>query len=112
MAEAIMTFYSENSWTRIAKRETKIWLHIILQVVGSAMAIYGIAIYIDYKEEWHSRHFVSMHALTGFISMIFLIITCINGVAAFFAQRMKSVVKPVFNKLFHNLMGLAAFVVG
>lgn len=109
MAEAILTFYSENSWTRIAKRETKIWLHIILQVVGSALAIYGIAIYIDSKTR---NHFQSMHAKTGLVSMIFLVITLLNGVAAFFAQRMKVIVKPVFNKLFHNLMGLTAFVVG
>lgn len=112
MAEAIMTFYSENSWSRITKRETKIILHIILQVVGSALAIAGICIYIDFKTVGNQKHFVSMHALTGIISMVFLICTCVNGVAAFFAQRMKTVVKPVFNKLFHNVMGLAAFVVG
>lgn len=49
MAEAIMTMYSENSWTKITTRKTKTLIHIFLQVIGSVMAITGISIEINSK---------------------------------------------------------------
>lgn len=49
MAEAIMTLYSANSWTKMTTRKTKTLTHIFLQVVGSVMAITGISIEINSK---------------------------------------------------------------
>lgn len=135
MAEAIMTLYSENSWTKITTRKTKTLIHIFLQVVGSVMAIAGISIEINSKpvpglvwikyfevgfgkfnyllfSETHQEHFSTTHGILGLISFIFLILTCLNGVAAFLAREMKFYVKPVYNKMCHNLTAMIAFVVG
>lgn len=112
MAEAILTFYSENSWTKMTKRSTKRYLHVILQIIGSGMAIVGIVIYIIDRGDRGKAHFNSTHGILGLISLIFLIITCLNGATAFFAIRMKMVIKPIYNKMFHNVMGILAFTVG
>lgn len=112
MAEAILSFYSENSWTKMTKRTTRKYLHVILQIIGSAMAIAGIIIYIIENGNRGRVHFGTTHGLLGLISLIFLIITCLNGTTAFFALRMKLVIKPIYNKMFHNVMGILAFTVG
>lgn len=112
MAEAILSFYSENSWTKMTKRSTKRYLHVILQIIGSGMALTGIFIYIIDRENRGKIHFNSTHGILGLISLTLLIITCLNGATAFFAVRMKMVIKPVYNKMFHNVMGISAFTVG
>lgn len=112
MAEAILSFYTENSWTKMTKRSTKTYLHVVLQILGSGMAIVGISIYIIDRGNRGKIHFNSTHGILGLISLIFLIITCLNGATAFFAIRLKTVIKPIYNKMFHNVMGILAFVVG
>lgn len=112
MAEAILCFYSENSWTKMTQRSTKRYLHVILQIIGSGMAIVGIVIYIIENGNRGRAHFGTTHGTLGLIALIFLIITCLNGATAFFAIRMKVVIKPIYNKIFHNVMGILAFTVG
>lgn len=112
MAEAILSFYTENSWTKMTRRSTKTYLHVFLQILGSGMAITGIVIYIAYREDQKKIHFNSTHGILGLISLVFLIITCLNGATAFFAIRIKMVIKPIYNKMFHNVMGILAFTVG
>lgn len=109
MAEAIMSLYSGNSWTQATTRDTKKTIHWVMQVIGSALAIAGISIRINAKDK---DHFQSVHAITGLISMIFLIITCCNGVSALWSRELRTYVKPIYTKLLHNVTAISAFVLG
>lgn len=109
MAEGILTLYSANVWSKMTKKFTKTTLHWVLQVFGSGFGIAGSALIIDLKD---GNHFVSIHAITGLISMVFLVITFLNGITAYYATKLRGCVKPVYNKLFHNCAALMAFVVG
>lgn len=109
MAEGILTIYSKNTWSKMTSKKTKTALHWILQVVGCALALAGNAIEIQSKSR---NHFVSMHAKLGLVSMVFMVISLVNGVAALFAMDLKRFVKPVYNKIFHSTMSIVCFVTG
>lgn len=49
---------------------------------------------------------------SGLASFVFLIITMLNGVANLFSREMRTLVKPVYQRFFHNLMALVTFVLG
>lgn len=52
--------------------------------------------------------------LSGLISLILLSIGLINGIGALWSRKFSKLtkIKPVFTKLLHNVIGIAAFVVG
>lgn len=108
MAEGILTFYSANAWCRLHGRRTNKHLHWVLQVVGAAMSIAGCV--IEYYD--NTRHLRSIHSVVGLISLVFLFVTLLNGLSAMWATEMRAWVKPVYNKFFHNLCGLLAFIIG
>lgn len=62
MAEAIMVFYSPNSWTYFHSYRTKKHLHWILQAVAAVFIVVGNVIIIVIKK---TPHFKSPHAITG-----------------------------------------------
>lgn len=62
--------------------------------------------------ESHQEHFSTTHGILGLISFIFLMLTCLNGITAFLATPLRFYIKPLYNKMFHNLMAMIAFVVG
>lgn len=49
---------------------------------------------------------------SGLASFVFLIITMLNGVTNLFSSEMRKLVKPVYQRFFHNLMALVTFVLG
>lgn len=110
MAESILVIYSTNSWSFFHSSKTKRTIHWMIQVVGSIFAIAGtVILYLPRK-----RHFATIHSVTGLISLIFLVISLINGIAALWSYEFSKVfrIKAVYPKLFHNVMGLGTFVVG
>lgn len=110
MAESILTLYSNNYWSLFLTPKTKRNVHWILQVIGSAMAIFGtIVLYLRRK-----KHFKHTHSILGLISLILVLISGFNGISALWSQEIykKYRVRPVISKIFHNLIGTAAFVVG
>lgn len=53
-----------------------------------------------------------MNLYSGLASFVFLIITMLNGVTNLFSREMRTLVKPVYQRFFHNLMALVTFVLG
>lgn len=62
MAEAIMVFYSPNSWTYIHEFKTKKHLHWILQLIATVCIITGNVIISVIRT---TPHFKTVHAITG-----------------------------------------------
>lgn len=48
----------------------------------------------------------------GLASFAFLILTMLNGVTNLFSREMRKMIKPVYQRFFHNLMALVTFVLG
>ncbi|XP_052864123.1 probable transmembrane reductase CYB561D1 [Anopheles cruzii] len=112
MAESFLTLLSSNSWTDRYSIVTKRRLHWILQVVGCAAIFAGTIIEIKIKEDAGRSHFKSDHAITGLVSMIFIVLSFLNGVAALYTTKIKHIIKPVYVKMCHYLTGIVAFVIG
>ncbi|XP_070500771.1 transmembrane reductase CYB561D2-like [Chironomus tepperi] len=112
MAEGIMAIYKANSLTSLSSKREKNHIHWILQVIGGTMALYGIIIEIIDKERAGRRHFRSLHAIYGLVSMIFLCISIVSGLTALFSFEARRYLKPVISKFSHNILSLAAFVTG
>ncbi|XP_033220130.1 cytochrome b561 domain-containing protein 2-like [Belonocnema kinseyi] len=108
MSEAIILIAEENIWTNFFSRQTNKHLHWILQVGGSTLSIAGVAIKFNHKKE----HFQSTHAITGIISVSFIILVALLGVFAFFAFRLRKMLRPVIFKFLHNFLGVFCFVIG
>lgn len=61
-----------------------------------------------------SIYLIFLQFLSGLTSLILLLIGLINGTAALWSYEFSKLAKirPVFTKLFHNLIGIAAFIIG
>uniref|UniRef100_A0A182NBE4 ascorbate ferrireductase (transmembrane) n=1 Tax=Anopheles dirus TaxID=7168 RepID=A0A182NBE4_9DIPT len=112
MAESLLTLYSANSWTDRYSTVTKRRLHWILQAIGCGAIAAGIGIEVYLKEDAGRRHFRSDHAITGLVSLIFIGLSILNGVAALYTVRIKHIIKPIYVKMCHYLTGIVAFVIG
>ncbi|XP_065088210.1 transmembrane reductase CYB561D2-like [Ochlerotatus camptorhynchus] len=112
MAESFLTLYSSNSWTMQNAIDTKRRLHWMLQLIGCIAIFVGIGIEIKDKDDAKRSHFKSDHAITGLVSMVFICLSMLNGLASLYAVKIRHIIKPVYIKLTHYLCGIVAFVVG
>lgn len=112
MTEAIMSFYSANSWSQFHSNQFKKRIHWILMGIGSTLAIGGMIVEYIYRELADKPHFRSTHALLGLVSFVFTIIGVLNGTATLWSSRLNGYVKASILKCFHNSVGIVAFVTG
>lgn len=97
-----------NIWTYLVSRRTKILLHWVLQVIGAGFSIAGC--YMEYKGR--RRHLNNKHEMIGFVSIVFMLITIVNGIANLYNQELSKWIRPVYQKIFHNMLGIVTFVLG
>lgn len=128
MAEAIMVFYSPNSWTFFHSYKTKKNIHLVLQLIATILIVTGNIIISAIRT---TPHFKTVHAITGksflrdlilvFIlnrlflgltSMVFLVLSVLQGVWSYYAFELRSFVKPVKSKFMHNITSVICFVIG
>lgn len=128
MAEAIMVFYSPNSWSHFHSHKTKKNLHLVLQLIATAFIVTGNVIISWIRT---TPHFRTVHAITGtkndkliplkvfiekcilgLISMVFLALSLLQGTWTYFAYELRSYVKPSISKFLHNLSSTLCFVIG
>lgn len=137
MAQSLLTLYPANSWTNRYSTATKRHLHWALQAIGCVAILVGIVIEIYLKEDAGRNHFRSDHAITGkwkcilillllstmslalrlffvlgLVSLIFIALSILNGIAAMYTVKIKHLIKPVYVKMCHYLTGIVAFVIG
>lgn len=108
MCESIMALYAQNSWSGLHTRRTQTNLHWILQALGSGMAIAGMVVF--YLER--DYHLDSTHSIVGFVSLILTCLGILNGTSALWSRELMRLMRPVYTKLFHNVVGILAFVTG
>lgn len=127
MAESILCFSKSNSWSSVHTRRTNSHVHWILQVVGAILSLAGCIIeYFDRPDHFHTIHGITGNHILyfngrflilitfklGLVSMVFLMVSLLNGLSALWATELRSYVKPVYSKFFHNFCGIFTFVVG
>lgn len=110
MAEGILALAPGNVWSYLVSRRTKILLHWLLQLIGAVMSTVGT--WFEYKNRSAGRHLNNKHELLGFVSLVFMFITVGNGVFNLYNQELAKYVKPVYQKAFHNVLGIVTFVIG
>lgn len=109
MMEGILTFFPKNIWSTQYDKETKRYIHWILQTSGSLLALSGIVVEcVNYG----GKHFDTKHAILGLISGILLLIGLCNGCLALWSVELRHVFRPVVLKCFHNIVGMMAVIVG
>lgn len=59
-------------------------------------------------------YFFHLSLSSGLISLIMLVIGLINGSSALWSHELSKLanIRPVYTKLLHNVVGIAAFVIG
>lgn len=112
MTQSIMSFYSENVWSKDHSRNTQRTLHWVLQAVGSSAALAGMSFEFTYAWKHDLEHFTSTHSIIGLTAGILTIIGMLNGISALWSVELRKLVRPVYVKLAHNLTGISAFVLG
>lgn len=83
-------------------------IHISVQSIRSPASIQ------TKKKTQRTRLFFIFYSSSGLISLILLVIGLINGSSALWAHELSKLAKirPVYTKLLHNVVGIAAFVIG
>ncbi|XP_074037375.1 uncharacterized protein [Leptinotarsa decemlineata] len=112
MAESIMLFVGDDIWSRQMSRKAKYAIHGILVTVGTVFTIVGNALVFHYIEPGY--HLYTAHGITGLISMIFLIISLVLGMAVNYPDYTKKVIdlRPVWHKFSHNILGIIGYAIG
>lgn len=109
MMAGILTFAPQNIWSSQFDKQTKRYIHWILQTFGSLLALSGICVeYANYR----GKHFDTKHAILGLISGILLLIGLLNGCCALWSVELRNLFRPVVLKGFHNVIGMTAIAVG
>ncbi|XP_036141120.1 uncharacterized protein LOC105834815 isoform X3 [Monomorium pharaonis] len=108
MSEAIVVLTSDNVLTASLSRRANKHLHWILQAVGLILNLVGIGIMYNAK----STHFLTVHGITGFVSLVIICIVTIFGYPVWIAWKLRKFVKPVIIKFLHNFLGTSGFVIG
>lgn len=104
-----MIFYSENVLSSQCSKQTKRYLHWIIQVVGSLLALSGILVqFINYN----GKHFRTAHSIIGLISASSLLISFCSGVFALRSFQLRNVLRPALVTVFHYCIGIIAIVLG
>lgn len=70
---------------------------MVLHSIYDRMHVYYTNLYILYP---------------GLASAVFTILGVLNGTSAIWSTELYKWVKPVYSKIFHNITGIAAFVLG
>lgn len=66
MSEGIMAMYNKNSMTMfIGKRRLKVWVHLVLQIIGSAFALFAIPYQFYNREITGRTHLTNYHGIFG-----------------------------------------------
>ncbi|XP_039310863.1 uncharacterized protein LOC105194724 isoform X2 [Solenopsis invicta] len=104
MSEAIITLTNDNMLTTSLSRRANKHLHWILQAVGLILNLVGVGMMYNVK----SVHFLSIHGITGFTSLVIVLVVTIFGYPVWIAWKLRKFVKPVIIKFLHNFLGLKA----
>lgn len=108
MSEAILVLANENVLINSLSRRSKKHLHWILQAVGLILNLVGVGVMYNAK----SVHFLSIHGITGFASLVIVCVVTVFGYPVWIAWKLRKLMRPVTVKFFHNFLGTAGFVIG
>ncbi|XP_025163729.1 cytochrome b561 domain-containing protein 2 isoform X2 [Harpegnathos saltator] len=108
MSEAILVLAGENILTSAFSRRANKNIHWVLQVLGLICNLVGVGIMYNAK----SAHFLSVHGILGFSSLVIVFVLAIFGYPVLIAVKLRKFVRPVVVKLVHNFLGIACFVLG
>lgn len=112
MAEAILAFYEMNALTLSVSRQRRKTIHWVVQTIGFIVTFIGVMLEFIRREKYASSHFTTVHSVTGLIAGILSLVSLLNGIAASKAYQLRFLIKPIYSKVFHNLVGILSFVIG
>jgi len=110
LLQAIVIFSPESSLTPNSPRPDKVQLHWMLHAFGTASACFGFAAVFFNKEINGRKHFTTWHSKLGLATMLGLACVVLGGIAANYAQKLKTLVKPINVKVWHATGGMAIFI--
>lgn len=108
MSEAFVVLIRGNVLTGGLSHRANKHVHWILQTLGLICTLVGVGFMYNAK----TVHFLSIHAITGFSSLVIMCVLAIFGYPVLIAVKLRKFVRPVTVKLVHKFLGLACFVIG
>ncbi|XP_075976895.1 transmembrane reductase CYB561D2-like [Anticarsia gemmatalis] len=105
MTQSIMSMTHYNTWSSSLSIANKRRVHWILQVIGSGFGLTGSIIIMVYKDV----NFNTLHGQFGLVTLIFTIISMINGVTSLLSHRLRRFIPPILSKITHIVLGIVAY---
>jgi hypothetical protein len=66
MSEGILAMYNKNSMTMfIGQRRLKVWVHLVLQIIGGVFVLFAIPYQFYKREEQGRTHLSNYHGIIG-----------------------------------------------
>lgn len=112
MTEAILSFYPHNVWSICLSRTTQRRIHLILQIIGAMIALYGSFVNFYDRARKLKEHLISTHSCFGILAAMFTLTTLFNGISALWSTELKNFARPVHFKLVHSSSGVITFLLG
>lgn len=74
MSEGIMAMYNKNTYTMfLGSRQCKIWVHVVLQTIGSGFVMFAVPFEIYKRESLGRDHFGHYHNVIGeFLQLLYV----------------------------------------
>ncbi|CAH0551311.1 unnamed protein product [Brassicogethes aeneus] len=112
MAEAIVIFSKNSSFTQDLNRRVNGYIHGILMGLAVISTTIGISFKIYQKNTSNSEHFTTNHGITGLVSWLLAMVAVFGGLAALFSKPFENYIKPIYIKFLHNFLGISSFSIG
>ncbi|XP_050101425.1 uncharacterized protein LOC126581659 isoform X1 [Anopheles aquasalis] len=113
MASGIVVLNGNNSFTRLMRHSARRLTHLGLQCVASGAVLVGCVVQYASREIKGKPHLVSVHSVTGTISVVFVIITLAIGlIILVWGQGPSSCMRLSVSKRLHRIAGLTSFLAG
>ncbi|KAJ8929110.1 hypothetical protein NQ314_018224 [Rhamnusium bicolor] len=112
MAEALILFSKDSVLLTGVDRVTKGKYHAVVMFIAFLCITIGISLKIYQKADEGRHHFTTTHGRLGLSAWILVIISIFAGMAAAKPNVFLNFARPVWFKLFHLIVGAAAYIIG
>ncbi|XP_044746721.1 transmembrane reductase CYB561D2-like [Coccinella septempunctata] len=109
MTESLLLFNGDDGWSELVTKRTKYIIHGVLITSGTVCFTAGNITLMYFTK---SKHFSTVHGITGLISMILCLLSLLLGLATYNSTKLRKCVRPVLLKFIHNLVGIIGYIIG
>lgn len=112
MTQGLLALHTVNPVVKKLLGKDKVFNHWVIESVGLLGTCLGFT--CAYKDKWDKDepHFVTWHAIFGFVGYALSLFSGLNGIPALYRKELRNYISPEWNKYFHIVTGTLGFIMG